>query len=120
MDTESKLKENYIECMFWADAEELEGKGKEDLSQEAEDRINIDVHVFALEYGEKLRALETPGDIIAYAGHDLWLTRNRHGAGFWDRPEMYGEEMAKEMTAFSHGMGELHLIVGDDKKLYLE
>lgn len=24
-------------------------------------------------------------------GHDIWLTRNGHGVGFWDRPEVYGE-----------------------------
>jgi hypothetical protein len=108
--------------MLWTESDELEGKGKdkEDLSQEAKNRINIDVHVFALEYGEKLRALTSPGDIIAYAGYDLWLTRNRHGAGFWDRPEMYGASLAKEMTVFSHGMKELDLIVGDGGLLYLE
>jgi len=27
----------------------------------------------------------------AQVGHDLWLTRNGHGAGFWDRPEVYGK-----------------------------
>src|SRR3990172_722524 len=26
-------------------------------------------------------------------GHDLWLTRNGHGTGFWDRPEIYGEDL---------------------------
>lgn len=25
------------------------------------------------------------GDASSWAGHDLWLTRNGHGAGFWDR-----------------------------------
>lgn len=27
----------------------------------------------------------TAEDPHGYAGHDFWLTRNRHGAGFWDR-----------------------------------
>ena len=27
---------------------------------------------------------------IEQAGHDFWFTRNRHGTGFWDRPELYG------------------------------
>jgi hypothetical protein len=27
----------------------------------------------------------------AQVGHDLWLTRNGHGAGFWDRPKVYGK-----------------------------
>jgi hypothetical protein len=30
-----------------------------------------------------------PADLL---GHDLWLTRNGHGAGFWDRPEIYGDK----------------------------
>lgn len=39
-------------------------------------------------------------------GHDLWLTRNRHGAGFWDRPEIYGEENARILTLMARAMGE--------------
>jgi hypothetical protein len=37
-------------------------------------------------------------------GHDLWLTRNRHGAGFWDRPEVYGEH-TDIFTALAHAQG---------------
>lgn len=33
--------------------------------------------------------LETAGANDSQHGHDLWLTRNGHGAGFWDRG--YGE-----------------------------
>ena len=39
-------------------------------------------------------------------GHDLWLTRNRHGAGFWDRTEMYGTSDAEFFTRLSEAMGE--------------
>ena len=28
---------------------------------------------------------ESPRDRLVMLGHDFWLTRNRHGAGFWDR-----------------------------------
>lgn len=30
-------------------------------------------------------AVNTPGYSWGSAGHDFWLTRNGHGAGFWDR-----------------------------------
>lgn len=30
-----------------------------------------------------------PSDTEAQAGHDFWLTRNGHGAGFWDKAEIY-------------------------------
>lgn len=41
----------------------------------------------------------------AQMGHDLWLTRNGHGAGFWDRPEIYGKENARIFTLMSRAMG---------------
>ena len=39
-------------------------------------------------------------------GHDLWLTRKGHGAGFWDRPEIYGTANASLFTAFAKAQGE--------------
>lgn len=43
-------------------------------------------------------------------GHDLWLTRNHHGCGFWGRPEVYGTDLAGGnladwLTALAHAMG---------------
>lgn len=39
-------------------------------------------------------------------GHDLWLTRNGHGAGFWDRPyEMYGMHRMT-FTDLARSMGQ--------------
>jgi hypothetical protein len=49
---------------------------------------------------------ELIGDNIEQAGHDFWLTRNGHGAGFWDRPEIYGEQAAEELTRASELMGQ--------------
>ena len=37
-------------------------------------------------------------------GHDLWLTRNGHGAGFWDRKEIYGDH-ADLFTGMARAMG---------------
>jgi hypothetical protein len=62
---------------------------------------------------------------LARAGQDFWLTRNRHGAGFWDgdwnQPfEHCGEGPAPYrtigayLTAMSHPYGEFNLYVGDD------
>lgn len=41
----------------------------------------------------------------AQIGHDVWLTRNGHGVGFWDRPEVYGAANARIFTAFCKAMG---------------
>jgi hypothetical protein len=39
-------------------------------------------------------------------GHDLWFTRNGHGVGFWDRPEVYGKDNARILTLMARAMGE--------------
>lgn len=49
-------------------------------------------------------------------GVDFWLTRNRHGAGFWDRG--YGA-VGDRLTANAHPYGETDLYRGDDGRLYL-
>ena len=50
------------------------------------------------------------------AGHDFWLTRCGHGAGFWDgdRPE----PAATVLTKASKAYGEVDLYIGDDGKVY--
>lgn len=49
--------------------------------------------------------------------HDFWLTRNRHGAGFWDGD--YPKPLDQQLTALAHSYGECYLYIGDDGKLYL-
>lgn len=39
-------------------------------------------------------------------GHDLWLTRNGHGTGFWDREEVYDVDLSRILTAMAKAMGE--------------
>lgn len=50
------------------------------------------------------------------AGHDFWLTRNHHGAGFWDGD--WTEPSATKLTDAAHAMGEFNLYVGDDSLIY--
>lgn len=45
------------------------------------------------------------GKNLTQAGHDFWLTKNGHGAGFWDRPEIWGDR-ADELTRACELMGE--------------
>ena len=52
------------------------------------------------------------------AGHDFWLTRNHHGAGFWDGD--YEKEIGKTLTDASHAFGESNLYIGDDGLLYVD
>ena len=49
-------------------------------------------------------------------GHDIILTTNRHGAGFWDRGL---GELGTKLTDIAHSLGGYELYVGDDGKLYV-
>ena len=50
-------------------------------------------------------------------GHDFWLTRNGHGAGFWDGD--YPNEDGDKLTAASKIYGGVNLYVGDDGLIYV-
>lgn len=53
-------------------------------------------------------------------GQNLWLTRCRHGAGFWSTctDDESAEYAMQQLTNASHGFGEIDLYLGDDKKLH--
>lgn len=48
-------------------------------------------------------------------GHDIWLTRNRHGAGFFDRG--YDDEDEKILINAAHKMGGVDLYINDNNQL---
>lgn len=56
------------------------------------------------------------------AGHDFWLTRNGHGAGFWDRQfegdSDIGDRLSK-VCGWQTAFGEVWSGMGDDGKVYL-
>lgn len=53
-------------------------------------------------------------DWIEQAGHDFWLTRNGHGAGFWDRGDFYrardGFDRAEVLDKTARSFGEAYAI----------
>jgi hypothetical protein len=49
------------------------------------------------------------------AGHDFWLTRNGHGAGFWDGD---WPESGDKLTEACKAWPEVSLYVGDDRRIY--
>lgn len=50
------------------------------------------------------------------AGHDFWLTRNRHGAGFWDGE--WPTDIGRRLTDAAHAYGSVELYVGDNGFIY--
>jgi hypothetical protein len=50
----------------------------------------------------------------AQVGHDFWLTRNRHGAGFWDRGL---GELGDKLTVWAHAAGSCDLYLSDSGEI---
>lgn len=50
-------------------------------------------------------------------GHDFWLTRNGHGAGFWDRGL---GKLGDKLTDASEKLGGVNHVFEDDGKVYIE
>jgi len=86
----------------------------DDLSEEARSHARTDCTSFILNNWEDL---VSSGLSAEYAGHDFWLTRCRHGAGFgfWNRGL---GEVGDRLTEAAHGFGEVNLYVGDDGTIY--
>jgi hypothetical protein len=55
---------------------------------------------------------------LEQVGHDFWLTRNGHGAGFWDRNlGVTGDKLSEAATVYGT-YGGCDLYVGDDGLIY--
>lgn len=65
---------------------------------------------------ENYETIEESGLIYEQVAHDFWLTRNHHGAGFFDRH--LDPEIEKKLMDASHSYHEVDLYVGDDGKIY--
>lgn len=61
------------------------------------------------------RYREVTGRDMGSAGIDFWLTRNRHGAGFWDRGS---DSCLKELSDAARAYGGCDTYVGDDGLIY--
>lgn len=106
----------YVECALWSetddDGEPLDASyDRDDIDADALREMAAECVKFAADNVADLRGMDA-----GQAGHDFWLTRNRHGAGFFDRG--LGER-GDRLTASAHVYGESDLYVGDDGKLYV-
>lgn len=67
-----------------------------------------------IEYSENVTHSEEY-DAFELAGHDFWLTRSGHGAGFWDRGL---GQLGQDLTNLTKTYSELYLYLGEDECVY--
>lgn len=115
------FEKSYIETILWASIDEETQKPMDsifsvnDFSDEAMLRIKKDCAEFQV--GEEYSDITNDYNDVQLA-HDFWITRNHHGAGFWDGD--YPKEIGDFLTNRAGKFPELRVYVGDDKKLYFD
>lgn len=82
------------------------------LSPSTVAKMRDDCVIFQRENANDLEGLDD-----CRAGSDFWLTRNRHGFGFWDN-DNYDSGVGRRLTEAAHAHGEASLYVGDDGRIY--
>lgn len=112
----------YIECMLWSSTDDSTPQGgdpldanysADDISPDAMEKIVDECNRFQ---SENRRYLRYRND--SHGGHDFWLTRNRHGCGFWETPE-WPELSGRKLTKAAHAFGEQNPYVHEGK-IYLD
>lgn len=120
--------DGYIECALWSSNDESNDQGGDPLDRnytasdihpdtlkvmESDCKAFIDQNEATLGKAEYNQREYTDSEM---AGHDFWLTRNGHGAGFWDSD--IDKEVGKALTKACEPFGEFNLYVGDDKQIH--
>ncbi len=113
--------EAYLEAALWSstdgDDEPLDALySVNDFTHTARKRALDDCTRFATENAALLTDPSVPEKCgPKMAGHDLWLTRNGHGAGFWDGD--WSDEVGDRLTEAAHKFGEVSVEVNGNGDL---
>ena len=109
----------YIEAALWSSMDNSDEQGGEpldanygldDIAPETLASIVADCKAFQEAHADDI------GGELELAGHDFWLTRNGHGAGFFDGD--WDDEVGQRLTEASDVLGSVDLYVGDDGLIY--
>lgn len=120
--------EGYATAALWSSTDVIKDEDGED------EDVNLDDYEAAPKTLEEFRedckdfcdfaepllheAMQRNGYTAERAGHDFWLTRAHHGAGFWDRNELDEGGLGDKLTEAAHSMGSRDLYLGDDRLVY--
>jgi hypothetical protein len=105
----------YVECALWASSAD-DGTPLDQTEAELSDDVwaaaESDCESFLSEWSV---TVEAAGLSIEQAGHDFWLSRNGHGAGFFDRG---CGELGDKLQDAARCYGQVDLYMGDDGLIY--
>ena len=127
--------EAYVTCALWSSNDESDESGgqpldanydESDIAPETMDKMRADYLKFQVDNADLLaryyelipEGRDSSGEWTpeAQAGHDFWLSRNGHGAGFFDRDVPH--ELRDSLQELARRAGEFDLYIGDDGLIY--
>lgn len=121
------LLDNYIECALWTGVTSNDPEANDNVYGCSNDQItkeslatmkNDCVNFLSLVKPFMANYKKLVGDgYLASMGHDFWLTRNGHGAGFWDRGH---GELGKELTKIAKSFGECNGFLTEQNQIIFE
>jgi hypothetical protein len=114
--TETKVLRAYLEAALWSSVDDV---GEPLDAEFTIDDIHEDSLIMAMNDIKKFLKMvdiEKLGLYDFMVGHDIWLTRNGHGAGFWDRG--YSKEIENILMNAIEEFPEIILYIDDNQKLY--
>lgn len=119
-----KFIDGYIECALWASTlgddcgtPMDQDHSIEDFPAETLEVMRADcVDFFEANQDAIEKFCDAIGQDESYAGHDFWLTRNGHGAGFWDRG---AGALGDTLSDAAHQAGTCDLYIGDDLQIHI-
>ena len=114
--------EDYLVCALWSSTDENgrpldDDFGTEDIDAATTKQTEEDCKAFLEECQD---VLEQIGEYPFSFGHDFWLSRNGHGAGFFDRvgPNHPHAKLYDILQDRARVWGSVDLYVGDDGNIY--
>ena len=112
----------YVDTLLWTELT-LQNKDRLDETFESAGYTRYDIEPETMagiikdcEHFKRFNWADLDCDNYAGGGMDFALTRNGHGAGFWDRG--YPEDVAQRLTQYAKEEGPYNLYLGDDGLIY--
>ena len=101
----------YLECALWVGVTDDSGESLDqfdvtDIAPPTLAEMVADCKAFQESHYDDM------SDDLSGAGHDFFLTRNGHGAGFWDGD--WPDDVGKRLTDAAHVYGEYNLYFSED------
>jgi hypothetical protein len=113
-----KILNSYLTTALWASVDDNDepldyNYDSRDIAKETIQKSKKDINLFIRKTEKLLDSSNLDEEAI---GHNFWLTRNRHGAGFWD---LGLGKLGDDISKIAESFGEVNMYVSNDN-IYID